>query len=159
MAGVRRGDSKPRIHYTQEDKDHFIKDVDPYIKPGDANSGLLPRIFKIENLKNGQGDRKIQAYNYRVCLTTDPARRIPIEKPAGYQEIDHELLLRNFDASDDRFPALVDPAKSRRSTKPTSAVSCGRWRTIRACPRPSARRLRPTGWPRMNSPTTAAGLG
>jgi hypothetical protein len=114
MAGVRRGDSKPRIHYTQEDKDHFIKDVDPYIKPGDANSGLLPRIFKIEKLKNGQGDRKIQAYNYRVCLTTDPARRIPIEKPAGYQEIDHELLLRNFDASDDRFPALVDPLAGGR---------------------------------------------
>ena len=108
MAGVRRGDTSPRVHYTQKDKDHFIKDVDPYIKPGDTNSGLLPRISNIPNLQNGQGDRKIQAYNYRVCLTTDPKLRIPIEKPAGYREIDHELLLRNFDAGDTRFPALVD---------------------------------------------------
>ena len=108
MAGVRRGDTSPRVHYTQMDKDHFIKDVDPYIKPGDTNSGLLPRISNIPNLQNGQGDRKIQAYNYRVCLTTDPKLRIPIEKPAGYREIDHELLLRNFDAGDTRFPALVD---------------------------------------------------
>ena len=109
MAGVRRGDTQPRVHYTQGDKDHFIKDVDPYIKPGDANSGLLPYVFKIENLKNGQGDRKIQAFNYRVCLTADPKLRIPIEKPTGYREIDHELLLRNFDAGDERLPALVEP--------------------------------------------------
>jgi len=109
MAGVRRGDTQPRVHYTQGTKDHFIKDVDPYIKPGDTNSGLLPYVFKMENLSNGQGDEKIQAYNYRVCLTTDPKLRIPIEKPAGYREIDHELLLRNFDAGDERLPALVEP--------------------------------------------------
>jgi FAD dependent oxidoreductase len=64
---------------------------------------------KGEGLTNGQGDKKIQAYNYRVCLTTNPANRIPIEKPAGYREIDHELLLRNFDAGDMRLPALVEP--------------------------------------------------
>jgi hypothetical protein len=109
LAGVRRGDTQPRVHYTQKDKDHFIKDVDPYVKPGDPGSGLLPYVFQIDNLRNGQGDRKIQAYNYRVCLTTDPALRIPIGKPAGYREIDHELLLRNFDAGDERLPALIEP--------------------------------------------------
>jgi hypothetical protein len=114
MAGVRRGDTKPRVHYTQKDKDHFIKDVDPYVKPGDPASGLLPYVFKIDGLKNGQGDRKIQAYNYRVCLTTDPNLRIPIEKPPGYREIDHELLLRNFDAGDPRLPALIEPLEGGR---------------------------------------------
>ncbi len=109
MAGVRRGDTNPRVHYGQKDKDHFIKEVDPYIKPGDPESGLLPHINNIPDLKNGQGDKKIQAYNYRVCLTTDPANRIPIERPVGYREIDHELLLRNFDAGDPRLPALVEP--------------------------------------------------
>lgn len=109
MAGVRRGDTKPRVHYTQGDKDHFIKDVDPYIKSGDPRSGLLPYVFRINNLTNGQGDKKIQAYNYRVCLTTDPKLRIPIEKPKGYRELDHELLLRNFEAEDERLPALIEP--------------------------------------------------
>ncbi|MHC4159500.1 MAG: FAD-dependent oxidoreductase [Planctomycetota bacterium] len=109
MASVRRGDTQPRIHYTQKDKDHFIANVDPYIKPGDPSSGLLPLVFKIDGLTNGQGDYKIQAYNYRVCLTTDPKRRILIEKPAGYREIDHELLLRNFEAGDHRMPALIEP--------------------------------------------------
>ena len=109
MAGVRRGDTSPRVHYGQRDKDHFVKEVDPYVKLGDPNSGLLPHIHHIKGLTNGQGDRKIQAYNYRVCLTTDPANRNPIEKPSGYREIDHELLLRNFDAGDMRLPALIEP--------------------------------------------------
>jgi hypothetical protein len=109
MAGVRRGDTKPRVHYRQGDKDHFVKEVDPYVKPGDPGSGLLPHIHRVEGIQNGQGDKKIQAYNYRVCLTTDPILRIPIEKPAGYREMDHELLLRNFDAGDDRLPALIEP--------------------------------------------------
>jgi hypothetical protein len=109
MAGVRRGDTSPRVHYTQKDKDHFTKDVDPYVKPGDPSSGLLPYIVKIDGLTNGQGDKKIQAFNYRVCLTTDPKLRIPIEKPEGYHEIDHELLLRNFEAGDMRMPALIEP--------------------------------------------------
>jgi hypothetical protein len=109
MAGVRRGDTKPRVHYTQKDKDHFIKDVDPYIVAGDPKSGLLPYVYDVENLTNGQGDKKIQAYNYRVCLTTDPTLHIPIKKPENYREIDHELLLRNFEAGDMRFPALVEP--------------------------------------------------
>lgn len=109
MAGVRRGDTRPRVHYTQRDKDHFIKEVDPYVKPGDPDSGLLPHVLHIEGLANGQGYKKIQAYNYRVCLTTDPDLCIPIEKPAGYRELNHELLLRNFDAGDDRMPALIEP--------------------------------------------------
>ncbi|MEY3395952.1 MAG: Xanthan lyase precursor [Verrucomicrobiota bacterium] len=109
MAGVRRGDTRPRLHYTQKDKDHFIKQVDPYIVPGKPESGLLPKIHRIENLTNGQGDKKIQAYNYRICLTTDPELRIPIGKPEGYNPLDHELLLRNFEAGDLRMPALIEP--------------------------------------------------
>ncbi len=109
LAGVRRGDTRPRVHYTQKDKDHFIKDVSPYVVADDPASGLLPLVQKIDGLANGQGDRKIQAYNYRVCLTTDPSLRLPIEKPEGYREADHELLLRNFEAGDTRLPALIEP--------------------------------------------------
>ena len=108
LAGVRRGDTTPRVHYTQGDKDHFTHNVDPYVVQGDPDSGLLPHIEMIEGLANGQGDRKIQAYNYRLCLTRDPKLRIAIPKPSGYREIDHELLLRNFEAGDHRFPALVE---------------------------------------------------
>ena len=105
----RRGDTPPRVHSTQRDKDHFIKDVDPYVKPGDPAGGLLPDVFRFEGLANGQGDRKIQGYTYRVCLTTGPTLRIPIEKPAGDPAIHHEWLLRHSEAGDDRLPALIGP--------------------------------------------------
>ncbi|MDG1355977.1 MAG: FAD-dependent oxidoreductase, partial [Opitutales bacterium] len=83
LAGVRRGDTKPRLHYGQRDKDHFVAEVDGYVIPGDSSSGLLPHLHKIEGLKNGQGDHKIQGYNYRMCLTKDPALKMPLEKPEG----------------------------------------------------------------------------
>jgi FAD dependent oxidoreductase len=106
LNGAQRGDVRPRRHYTQGDKDHFIKDVDPYVKPGDPSSGLLPFVFA-EDPVVGEGDRRIQAFNYRLCVTTDPANRIPFAKPEGYREIDHEMLLRNFEAGDLRLPALI----------------------------------------------------
>ncbi len=106
LNGAQRGDNKPRKHYTQKDKDHFVKDVDPYIKPGDPTSGLLPFVFA-EDPVTGEGDRRIQAYNYRLCVTTDPANRLPFTKPEGYRELDHEMLLRNLEAGDVRFPALL----------------------------------------------------
>ncbi len=106
LNGAQRGDNKPRKHYTQKDKDHFIKDIDPYIKAGDPASGLLPFVFA-EDPVTGEGDRRIQAYNYRLCVTTDPANRLPFTKPEGYRELDHEMLLRNLEAGDIRFPALI----------------------------------------------------
>lgn len=39
----------------------------------------------------GEGDRKVQAYTYRLCLSNDPANRVMPEKPAGY---DREIYLR-----------------------------------------------------------------
>lgn len=39
-----------------------------------------------------QGDNAIQSYNYRICLTDDPAIRVPIEKPADYNREDFESL-------------------------------------------------------------------
>ena len=32
----------------------------------------------------GEGDGKVMGYGYRLCLTNDPANRVPIEKPEGY---------------------------------------------------------------------------
>jgi hypothetical protein len=65
LNGAQRGDTKPRKHYTQNDRDHFIKYVDPYAKPGDPAGGLLPFLFA-EAPVPGEGDRRIQAYNYRL---------------------------------------------------------------------------------------------
>jgi hypothetical protein len=68
--------------------------VSPYVIPGNPKSGLLPIIDPTGPGEVGVGDPRIQAYCFRMCLTNAPGNRNPIEKPAGYDEKDHELLLR-----------------------------------------------------------------
>ena len=78
---------------------NFIEGVDPYIRKGDPKSGLLPFINPRKPGVNGVGDDKIQAYCYRMTLTNHPDNRIPFSKPSGYQEIQYELLFRNYEAA------------------------------------------------------------
>lgn len=78
------------------DKHQFPDGVDPYVVPGKPESGLLWGIDTIRMAPNGTGDKAIQAYNYRLCLTDDPANRIPITRPAGYDSTKYELLLRQI---------------------------------------------------------------
>ncbi len=76
----------------------FIVPVDPYVKPGDPASGLLPFIQKAAFGTPGDGDASEQAYNFRLCLTRNPANRKPIEPPPGYDPAHYELLGRYCDA-------------------------------------------------------------
>lgn len=78
---------------------NFIEGVDPYIKKGDPKSDLLPFINSGKPGVDGAGDDKIQAYCYRMTLTNHPDNRIPFSKPSGYQEIEYELLFRNYEAA------------------------------------------------------------
>ncbi|MEQ8219810.1 MAG: FAD-dependent oxidoreductase, partial [Arenibacter sp.] len=76
---------------------NFIPGVDPYVKKGDPTSGLLPNVNEKPGLE-GEGDKKIQAYCFRMCLTDHPENRIPFQKPANYDEVNYELLFRNYEA-------------------------------------------------------------
>ena len=76
--------------------------VDPFVVPGDPSSGLLPEISSSELSKDGTGDKLIQAYNYRICLTDSLENMIPIEKPENYDPGRYELLLRLIDAQPDK---------------------------------------------------------
>ena len=73
---------------------HFPDGVDPYRVPGDPSSGLLPRISPEPPGTDGHGDRRIQAYGFRLCLTKAPENRVPFAKPADYDPHQYELLLR-----------------------------------------------------------------
>ena len=78
---------------------NFIDGVDPYIVKGDPSSGLLPFVEKESPGKDGQGDGRIQAYCYRMTLTDHPENRTPFAKPEGYNEMEYELLFRNYEAA------------------------------------------------------------
>lgn len=79
---------------------NFINKVDPYIIKGDPSSGLLPYISNEPPGVDGEGDNKIQAYCFRMTLTDHPANRIPFKKPENYNELNYELLFRNYEAAE-----------------------------------------------------------
>jgi hypothetical protein len=71
--------------------------VSPYVVAGNPSSGLLPGISSAPLAPSGSGDGLIQAYNYRMCLT-QAASRLPFPRPAGYDAVRYELLLRYIQA-------------------------------------------------------------
>lgn len=84
LAGVR---PKDRAHQ-----------FDVKISAYDTGGKLLPEIQTGPRGELGQADRKVQAYNFRMCLTGDPANRLPYPKPANYNPKRYELLARLFPA-------------------------------------------------------------
>jgi hypothetical protein len=82
-----------QIHGTHQ----FDAPVDPYALAGDVASGLLPGIESGEPVV-GAGDHRIQAYCFRMCMTDDPANRIPFPRPPNYDPRWYVLLERYFEA-------------------------------------------------------------
>jgi hypothetical protein len=79
-------------------KHQFTVPVDPYLKPGDPASGLLPYVQAGDGGTPGAGDPCVQTYNFRLCYTQDPANRLPHTKPANYDPAQYELLARYLEA-------------------------------------------------------------
>lgn len=82
---------------------HQLPDgIDPYKTPGNPASGLVWGVSPAKLEPNGTGDTKVQAYNYRICLSSDPANQVPITRPAGYDSTKFELLARLIAAQPNR---------------------------------------------------------
>ncbi|MGJ8738462.1 FAD-dependent oxidoreductase [Zobellia laminariae] len=71
--------------------------ISPYVIPGDSTSGLLPRISAEDPGEQGSGDKRLQAYNYRLCTTNAEGNVVPFEKPENYDPKEYELLRRVFE--------------------------------------------------------------
>lgn len=89
--------------------------IDPYWVPGDPSSGLLPRISPDHPGVKGEGDHRVQAYCFRVCMTNHPENRISFPKPQGYDSTQYELLVRIFDAGWREWFAKFDDIPNRKT--------------------------------------------
>ena len=55
------------------------------ISPNGLDGKLAPYVVDESTLVNlGEADGKFQSYCFRLCLTSDPANRLPLPRPAGY---------------------------------------------------------------------------
>lgn len=58
----------------------------------DGSGKLLPEVSSEPRGEPGAGDKRVQAYNFRVIATNVPENRLPWPKPAGYDPKRYELL-------------------------------------------------------------------
>jgi hypothetical protein len=95
--------------------------LDPYVRRGDSSSGLLPLINQGEPGAPGEPAPGVQAYCFRLCLTTDPHNMLPIQAPPDYDPARYELVARFIEACrahgdrmDLRWFSKHDPLPNRK---------------------------------------------
>jgi len=96
-------------------KHWFFSDISPYKILGDPKSGLVYGVSEENPGENGEGDNKIQAYCFRMCMTNCNENRVPFAKPANYDASHYELLLRSFQTGRKDFFEKFDAIPNRKT--------------------------------------------
>lgn len=94
---------------------HFKAKISPYKIENDPSSGLLPEVSAEPAGAYGSGDKRIQAYCFRMCLSNHPDNRIPFGKPAGYDPARYELYARVFASGWRETYDKFDPIPNRKT--------------------------------------------
>ncbi len=92
-ANAKYGETKNGIR-AETTHAQFKVRVDPYRIPGNPSSGIIPTIQDEPLGTPGAGDNNIQAFCFRLCLTKDPANRVPFRKPASFDRSQYEIYFR-----------------------------------------------------------------
>jgi len=78
----------------------------------DADGRLLPTVQAGDAGPPGSGDRKTQAYNYRLCMTDVKDNQVPFPRPSGYDPARYELLARYLARKPDlKVGQLMNPVR------------------------------------------------
>lgn len=97
----------------------FSHPVDPHVIAGDPASGLLPQIENDDlSLRQGEGDRRVQAYNFRMCMTDDPALKIEWPCPADFDPRQYVLATRWYQGDKDAYNESLPKPPSEPGTVP-----------------------------------------
>jgi hypothetical protein len=102
-------------------KNQLPKGIDPYSIKGDKSSGLLSGVNPQPQSPDGSGDAREQAYCFRMCLTDVPENRLPVEKPASYDERLYELLFRALELNPKPGPIFKFDMMPNRKTDSNNA--------------------------------------
>lgn len=109
------GETLNGVQVRNATKHQFTKPVSAHVVPGDPASGLLPRVSAEPPGKDGDGDKKVQAYCFRTCMTKHPDNRVPFPKPEGYDAGQYELLLRYLQAGWREIGNKFDPIPNHKT--------------------------------------------
>ena len=114
-ANSKYGETLSGVQTKNAKKHQFSGMIDPFVKEGNSSSGLLARISSNGPGTEGEGDSKMQAYNFRVCLTQVEDNRLPFPKPEGYDPSEYELLLRTLKMGSRHVFGKFDPIPNAKT--------------------------------------------
>jgi hypothetical protein len=114
-ANEQYGETLNGIQLARATKNQLPAGIDPFVVAGDPASGLLPGVAVDAGGADGNADRRLQAYTYRMVLTNYEPNRVPIKKPAGYDERDYELLFRAIAAGQSTMFYKLDPMPNNKT--------------------------------------------
>ncbi len=102
----------------------FEGPVDPYVVPGVPASGLLPGIDPDPAFVPGAGDKRVQAYTFRMCLTQRDDIRMPFPRPEAYDASWYILLKRHLATGwNEAFQKFDEIRNGKTDTNNHGAVS------------------------------------
>lgn len=122
-ANAKYGETKNGIRGVNEYR-QFPFRMDPYVVEGDPKSGLLPTIQDEAFGEPGTGDKRVQGYCFRLCLTKEVGNRIPFEKPADYDPKRYEIYRR--------YARLGGTLFTPQARLPTAKTDLGSWHDLSA---------------------------
>ena len=93
-----------RDEYDEPHAGKVFVNIDHSPPPSVVRQGLNIRAYgahqgSVDPSSPFTADGAVQAYNYRFCVTSDPANRIPITQPAGYRREEYVDYGRKYIAS------------------------------------------------------------
>jgi hypothetical protein len=91
---ARHGETLNGVQVANAKSNQFVNRIDPFWIPGDSSSSLLPGVTKWIPAEDGEGDHKIPAYHFSLCLTKVEGNKEKFPKPDFYEPKNYELLLR-----------------------------------------------------------------
>jgi hypothetical protein len=109
------GEKLNGIQTQRATKNQLPGGIDPYVVPGNPSSGLLPGVNATAGGSDGTADKRLQAYNYRMVLTNNPANRVPVPQPANYDEANYEILFRAIEAGQTQDFYKYDPMPNNKT--------------------------------------------
>lgn len=100
----------------------------PRVSPfrGEKTRELLPLIHPDPMVGEGEADRAVQGYGFRLTVTTDPANLIPFPKPEHYDPRQFALVSRYYEVHPDAgnmvhaWPTLPNGKTDMNSSGPIS---------------------------------------
>ncbi|MDM1294178.1 FAD-dependent oxidoreductase [Sphingobacterium sp. N143] len=94
---------------------HFALPISPYQIEGDPKSGLVFGVSDKPPGAYGSGDKKLQAYCFRMCLSNIDENQVDFQKPKDYNPQNYVLLQRLYKQGWDETFQKFDRIPNRKT--------------------------------------------